>query len=273
MSKSYFCQRSTAVGAIGMFLAIATLCSSGQAQVLPITKEPGTNTNVDLEVGNPNQLNITGGQLSGDNQNLFHSFQQFGLNAGQIANFVSNPNIHNILSRVVGGDPSVINGLLQVSGGQSNLFLMNPAGIIFGSNAQLNVPASFTATTATGIGFGNNWFNATGTNNYAALEGNPSQFAFNVNQPGSIVNAGNLAVNEGQNLSLVGGNLINTGTLSAPGGNITIAAVPGSSRVNISQEGHLLSLEIDPNQASNLTSTTPPSLAQLLTGSGVSQAT
>jgi hypothetical protein len=40
----------------------------------------------------------------------------------------------------VGGDASYINGLIQVIGGNSNLFLMNPAGIVFGSNAQLNVP-------------------------------------------------------------------------------------------------------------------------------------
>ncbi|MEO1340545.1 MAG: filamentous hemagglutinin N-terminal domain-containing protein [Cyanobacteria bacterium J06635_13] len=51
--------------------------------------------------------------------------------------------------------------------GDSNLLLMNQAGIIFGESAQLNVPADFTATTATGIGFGNNlWFNAVGENNY-----------------------------------------------------------------------------------------------------------
>jgi hypothetical protein len=46
----------------------------------------------------------------------------------------------------------VINGLIQVTEGKSNLFLMNPAGMIFGPNASLNVPASFTATTANGIG-------------------------------------------------------------------------------------------------------------------------
>jgi large exoprotein involved in heme utilization and adhesion len=51
---------------------------------------------------------------------------------------------------------------------------MNPAGIVFGRNASLNVPADFTATTATGIGFGNNnWFNATGNNDYQNLIGTP----------------------------------------------------------------------------------------------------
>ncbi len=241
-----------------------------QAQSIAPARD-GTGTHV---TPNGNRLDITGGTLSGDKTNLFHSFSQFGLSANEIANFVSNPNIHNILGRVTGGNASLINGLIQVTGGNSNLYLINPAGIIFGANAQLNVPASFTATTATGIGFGaNNWFNPTGRNNYAALVGEPSQFAFNVNQPGSIINAGNLAVKEGQNLTLIGGNVINTGTLTTPGGNITIAAVPGSSRVRISQPGYVLSLEVDASQISNLKSTNPLSLAQLLTGSGVTQAT
>jgi filamentous hemagglutinin family protein len=133
----------------------------------------GNNTSVNL---NGNTLDITGGQVSGTGgeQNLFHSFQQFGLNQKQIANFLANPNIRNILGRVVSCEPSLINGLIQVTvqggTGTPNLYLMNPAGIIFGANASLNVPASFTATTATSIGFGNNWFNASGVNNYAAMQ-------------------------------------------------------------------------------------------------------
>lgn len=42
---------------------------------------------------NSDRFNISGGSVSGDGANLFHSFQQFGLNAGQIANFQSNPQI------------------------------------------------------------------------------------------------------------------------------------------------------------------------------------
>ncbi|HEY9832919.1 MAG TPA: filamentous hemagglutinin N-terminal domain-containing protein [Stenomitos sp.] len=274
MSKSYLGQRSTAVGAIGIFWAIAALCTPTQAQVSPITKETGTNTNIEFDASNSNQLNITGGQLSEDNQNLFHSFQQFGLNSGQIANFVSNPNIHNILGRIVGSEPSVINGLIQVTGGQSNLFLMNTAGIIFGANASLNVPASFTATTATGIGFGNNWFNASGINNYGSLDGNPTTFAFNVNQPGTIINAGNLAVNSGD-LTLIGGTVVSTGHISAPNGQITLAAVEGESLVRISQQGMLLSLEVEPLADTQPENWTLPvkSLPELLTGDGGGNAT
>jgi len=228
----------------------------------------GTGTIVNL---NGQTYNITGGTLSGDGANLFHSFQQLGLDSGQIANFFSNPNIQNILGRVTGGNASIINGLIQVTGGNSNLYLINPAGIIFGNNASLNVPASFTATTATGIGFGNSWFNATGNNDYAALVGTPNIFTFNTSQPGSIVNAGNLAVTDGQNLNLFAGTVVNTGTLTAPKGNINVAAVPGSNLLRLSQTNNLLSLEID--STATPTNVNPLSLPQLLTGGNLGSAT
>ncbi|MEQ9552151.1 MAG: CHAT domain-containing protein [Coleofasciculus sp. G3-WIS-01] len=234
----------------------------------PITAAPdGTGTVITPQ---GNQFNISGGSLDVNEANLFHSFQEFGLDAGQIANFLANPHLRNILGRVVGENPSLINGLIQVTGGTPNLYLMNPAGIVFGINAQLNVPADFIATTATGIGFGDNlWFNALGDNNYSQLIGDPNQFAFDLSQSGTIVNAGNLAVFPGQSLTLLGGTVINTGELTAPGGQITIAAVEGSNRVRISQSGQLLSLEITAprNQDGVLLPITPLDVAELLTGS------
>ncbi|MGB5959265.1 MAG: CHAT domain-containing protein [Coleofasciculaceae cyanobacterium] len=194
---------------------------------------------------NGNSIDITGGSLSGNNTNLFHSFSQFGLDPNQIANFNSQPNIINIFSRVVGGDVSRINGLIRVTGGNSNLFLMNPAGIIFGANSRLDVPASFTATTATSIGFGNSWFNASGTNNYTTLIGNPNVFAFTTQQPGVIINGGNLSVNGGD-LTLIGGTVASTGEISAQNGQINISTVPGENLVRLSQVGQILSLEVRP---------------------------
>ncbi|MBD1925009.1 CHAT domain-containing protein [Trichocoleus sp. FACHB-90] len=258
---------------LGMLLPI-----SAQAQsIIPATDGTGTvsTPNGDVLLGEPSvRFDITGGTLSQDGANLFHSFTQFGLSENQIANFLSNPSIQNILGRVNGGNPSIINGLIQVTGGNSNLFLMNPAGIVFGANAQLNVPASFTAITATGIGFGDNWFKAVGANNYAALVGKPSTFAFSVAQPGAIVNAGQLGVNSGQNLTLLGGTVVNTGQLSAPGGNITVAGVPGENMVRLSQAGHLLSLEVGTGDGGlGAGNPNPLSLPQLLTGSGLGNAT
>ncbi|MEH1948267.1 MAG: CHAT domain-containing protein [Nostoc sp.] len=237
-------------------LVIASLVSPRLAQAQQIVPAAdGTNT---IVTPNGNRLDITGGTTSRDGANLFHSFQQFGISPEQIANFQASPALQNILGRITGGNASVINGLIQVTGGNANLFLMNPGGFIFGANASLNVPGAFTVTTANGIGFGSNWFNAIGVNDYNALVGNPNGFAFSTNQPGAIANAGNLVVGTGQNLNLLGGTVVNTGQLSAPGGQITVTSVPGQNWVRLSQPGNLLSLEIQPlasssNQPNNWT--------------------
>ncbi|SKB11084.1 putative Filamentous hemagglutinin family outer membrane protein [Planktothrix sp. PCC 11201] len=229
-----------------------------------IPAQDGTGTQVTQQ---GNQFNINGGSLSGNGANLFHSFEKLGLSQGQILNFISNPNIQNILGRVTGGEASFINGLIQVTGGNSNLFLINPAGIVFGENASLNIPASFTATTASSIGFGNqNWFQSIGENQWQTLVGTPRDFVFNSENPGSLVNLGNLTVSPGQNITLLAGTVLNTGTISAPAGNITIASVTGENLVRLSQDGHLLNLELTSDIPQNHSPFTPLSLPELLTG-------
>ncbi|NEO55097.1 MAG: filamentous hemagglutinin N-terminal domain-containing protein, partial [Okeania sp. SIO3B5] len=240
--------------------------TAAPASSQPITPaNDGTGTTVTPQ---GNQFNIEGGTRNG--ANLFHSFDQFNVNSGQTANFLTTPDTRNILGRVTGGNASIINGLIQVTGGNSNLFLMNPAGIMFGPNASLNIPASFSVTTATGIGFNENnfWFQAMGTNDYSNLVGNPSGYRFDVSNPGAIVNQGNLSLNPGENLTLLGGTVINTGQLSTAGGNITIAAVEGNSTLRISQPGHLLSLDVPSTVDNNVENSnlTPLSLPELLTG-------
>lgn len=191
-----------------------------------------------------NDYAITGGRSSADGANLFHSFEQFGLSASEIATFWANPAVQNILGRVVGGDTSIINGLIQVRGSEANLFLLNPAGVLFGPNAALNIDGGFTATTAAGVGFDTGWWPATGTVDYSALLGNPNSLAFTATATGAIVNGGNLAVPAGESLQLVGGTVINTGTLSASGGQLTVMAVPGENLVRLSVAGSPLSLEL-----------------------------
>ncbi|WP_153009493.1 two-partner secretion domain-containing protein [Mastigocoleus testarum] len=242
----------------------------------------------DISNGNGTTSTITGGNTSsdGDGTNQFHSLTQFNLGTDDVANFqAANGNITNILTRVTGGDISKINGTIQVTGGNNpNLFLMNPAGFIFGKDAKtFNLPGSLTVTTANGIGFGSgsntNFFSATGSNDYSKLTENPTAFAFTMDNPGAIVNSGDLSVKEGQNLTLVGGTVVNTGTLTAEKGQITIAAVPGKSTVRISQQGNLLSLDI----ASTTETTGNPnplpsrfkieSLPNLLAGGNISNVT
>ena len=258
-------------------LTIGLLVSTPTLAQPSITASPdGMNTVV---TPNGNTLNISGGTQSG--ANLFHSFQQFGLTQAQTANFLSNPAIQNILGRVTGGNASIINGIIRVSGSNANLFLMNPAGIVFGANASLNVPDSFVATTANAIGFGcsnagcTGYFNAVGANDFSKLSGSVGGYIFSGTQPGSIINAGNLNVPGGQSLMLLGGTVVNNGTLSAPSGSVTVAAIRGDQLVRVTQPGSLLSLDLPlsvKNQVNPL-SFNPLSLPQLLTGGNVGNAT
>lgn len=260
---------------VGILLALIMLVrgwlpASAVAQSITPTRDR-TNTRVQRR---GDRFEIDGGQRSRDGSNLFHSFEQFGLSQNQVADFLSDANVRNILGRVTGGDASYIDGLLRVSGSNANLFLLNPMGIIFGAHARLDLPASFIATTATGIGFNNGWFSAVGSSDYAALVGNPQQFAFAIASPGTILNTGDLTVNPAQTITLLGGTVVNTGTLTAPGGTITIAAIPGENRVRLSQPGHLLSLELDSIATGNTDlpnpiSLTPQTLPALLTGGSI----
>ena len=102
--------------------------------------------------------------------------------------------------------------------------------------------------------------------------GTPNSFAFGTSNLDSIVNAGNLAVGEGQSLSLTAGKTINTGTLSAPGGNIPLAAVEGQNLVRISQKGMILGLEVAPGNLPTQ-GISPLSLPELLTKGGTANAT
>ncbi|ELS31044.1 MULTISPECIES: filamentous hemagglutinin N-terminal domain-containing protein [Pseudanabaena] len=248
--KSNFMQIRRAAIAL-LLLQPFVMGSAAFAQSIVPTQGSGNlGTQVAPDITNAQQLNITGGTQAA--ANLYHSFQQFGLTQGEIANFMSNPSVQNILARVSGGNASVINGLIQVTGGNSNLYLLNPAGIIFGANSSLNVPAAFTATTASGIQVGNSWFGVnTGIDDVKKLTGTPQAFGFassnsmpTSEQPAAIVNAGNLTVKEGQSITLVGGLVINTGTITSPSGKITIAASADGKYVKITPEGSLLSLEL-----------------------------
>lgn len=258
----------------GIVLSSISLClfpSAALAQSITPASD-GTGTVITRDGA---RYDIHGGQLSNDGRNLFQSFETFGLNSGEIANFLSNSTIETILGRVTGGNVSIISGLIQVTGGNSNLYLLNPAGIVFGSNASLNVPASFLATTANGVSFGNHWFSSVGSNDYAALIGTPSAVAFTSFEPGAIVNAAHLAVGSAQTLTLLGGTVISTGELSAPNGRVVVASVPGATLIRLSQAGSPLSLEFQPLSVSGLPLASSPTaqLPQLLTGGDLGHAT
>ncbi|MFN4280347.1 CHAT domain-containing protein [Thermosynechococcus sp.] len=244
-------------GMVGFTSSVLT--APAVAQITPAANATGTT----VEVVNQ-QFNIGGGRLSGDGQNLFHLFQHFNIHQGQTANFLSSPQIRNILAGVNGGYASYVNGVLQVTGGNSNLYLLNPAGIVFGPNAQLNLPAAFHASTAQRVHFGNGIFDLNGLNSYSQLNSSPLGFEFA--NKGIVINEGNLRVNSGQSLTLMAHQVINTGTLGAAGGTVNVVAVPDAGLVRVSQEGMLLSLEIPQERLPATGIIQPVDLPTLLTG-------
>ncbi|MGD1899300.1 MAG: CHAT domain-containing protein [Phormidesmis sp.] len=209
-----------------------------QAQVTPAAEGAGTAVRA---AGN--RYDISGGTQAGSN--LFHTFDEFSLEDSQTANFLSDSDVSNIVGQVSTQSPSYIDGVVQVSGSDANLYLVNPAGVLFGPSAQLSLLGSFTATTADKIGFGEDWLDVTASqSDYAQLTAAPSAYRFTPSNPSAVVNQGDLAVAAGESLVLMGGAVINEGRLEASGGQIGLAAVEGNSVVYLTAPGSLLSLEV-----------------------------
>ena len=187
---------------------------------------------------------IEGGERSLDN--LFHSFSEFSIPNLGSAYFDNNPDITNIFSRVTGGNISDIQGLIRANG-TANLFLINPAGIVFGENASLDVGGSFFATTAESVVFGdgiefsaiepqaaplltvnitpglqmgsNSGSITVQRNGHAITGGLFFPFNFNNTAPG-------LQVNPGETLGLIGNGInLTGGIIRVPGGNIHLIGI------------------------------------------------
>ena len=191
-------------------------------------------------------MKINGGERAGNN--LFHSFEEFSVPAGMEAVFENATDIENIFTRVTGDSVSAIDGILSAQG-EANLFLMNPNGIVFGTDASINVGGSFIATTADSIQFDNGEeFAASDAENDALINiGFPVAFGFNKEPEGSITvngagngitpsfsssetqveeNGNGIEVESGNTLGLIGNGItVDGGTINASGGNIELGSV------------------------------------------------
>lgn len=238
-------------------LAIILLFCSEKAssQIVP---DDSLNTQVNQ---NNDITEITEGQTRGNNQ--FHSFQQFSLPSGSEAFFDNDNNIGNIFSRVTGGNVSNIDGLIRANGG-ANLYLINPAGIIFGENARLDIGGSFLASTADSILFPEGVeFSASNPQAQPLLTIN-APIGLNLgNNPEEIINRSvadgfvenlefvrpkftidqspvGLQVKPGKNLSLIGGEVkLENGNIYAPGGKVELGGLEEAGIISISENGSL----------------------------------
>ena len=249
------------------FLVIASPASLSLAQTTPpITPTTGTGNMGTTVTQAGNTSTITGGTRPSNGPNLFHSFGEFGVPTSHLANFLNDTATptSNILGRVTGGNPSTILGTIQTTGfGSANLFLMNPAGIVFGPSASLNVGGSATFTTA-------DYLRLTDGARFTAMPG-PADAVhlqrpgggvwISGNKPGAItVQGGHLRVSEGHGISLVGGNIevtagmLENGTtqparISAPGGQINVVSVTGAGEQTIVGVAGLAGPSLDPASA------------------------
>ncbi len=234
----------------GIVLSVWMAMSPAFAQ--SIVTDGTTNTQIN---GNcTGSCTITGSDIDTGNNNLFHSFQQFNVNTGATVTFID-PGVINIISRVTGGNISLIDGILGATG-NANLFLLNPSGIIFGQNASLNIGGSFVGSSADSLVFNNGQqFSAVNPAAPPLLSINVPvglQFGANPNKievqgtgnnlllnPDATINRNfrpeGLSVPNGKTLALVGGEIvIEGGNLTAEAGRIELGSVGGTGKVNLS---------------------------------------
>ncbi len=182
---------------LGAALACALMASTAAAQESAIIADESPQGSAGTIVTSSEELTIIdGGALRGGN--LFHSFGQFDLAGGQTAqwqfSFGDPASIANIVNRVTGGSASLIDGTLDSTLiPNANFYFINPAGIVFGENAAVNVPAAAHFSTASHIDFADGTrFSAVTPGGAAFTMAPPSSFGFLGNE-GALAVFGNAA--------------------------------------------------------------------------------
>ncbi|NEO84067.1 MAG: S-layer family protein [Spirulina sp. SIO3F2] len=243
----------SALGCLGMsYLLMAPVA----AQVTPALHTLPTDTTVDNSGAT---TLVKNGTVEGTN--LFHSFTQFSPGTKNVT-FDFNPSlgIENIFGRVVGSStPSNIDSLISASQTPVNIFLINPAGIIFGENARLDPGISFYGSTASSITFPDAEFttvNPTSTDLLSmkiptALQFTGSPGSIRIEGTGHLLSGGSqqlvdysiipdpiigFEASPGNNIGLLGnGVTFDGGNVVADGGTLDIASLGPNSTVGITK--------------------------------------
>ncbi|RIY34239.1 hypothetical protein CKF54_01220 [Psittacicella hinzii] len=160
--------------------------------------------------------------------NTIIDWQKFNIRSEEIVRFVQESTNSAVLNRVLGGQASQILGQLQSNG---QVFIVNPAGIVFGQNSVVDV-ASLVASTLD-------------ITNEDFLNGN---YVFNQDKDqaiASILTQGVIKVQNDGTIALVGGQVSNTGVLEAKNGTVYLLA--GQSIVIQDLENPLISYKVTAN--------------------------
>jgi filamentous hemagglutinin family protein len=180
------------------------------------------------------------GQIRGGN--LFHSFGQFNVGTGERATFTGPTAITNIMSRVTGGQPSRIDGQIRSEIAGANLFLLNPSGVVFGPNANLDVSGSFHVSTADYLRLADGaTFSAHPAVSTVLSVAPPAAFGFLGPTSAAVAMQDSvLQVPQGQTMSVIGGDItIVGGAFRVPSGGISLVSVTLPEEVPFSPQRRL----------------------------------
>lgn len=141
-------------------------------------------------------------------------WQSFSIGNGHTVNFHQPSSNSVALNRVLGNDVSDIRGNLNANG---QVFLVNPNGVMFGENAQVNVGGLVAST------------QDIDTNDFMA-----GRYTFDGDSNGAVINEGNIRATNGGTVALVAAKIINHGTIVADEGAVLMGA---GKRVTVDMGG------------------------------------
>jgi filamentous hemagglutinin family protein len=218
-------------------LTLALLASSALAPPIGARAEVATDGRLGPRVRFPSGdavIPANVGQRRGGN--LFHSFDTFNIERGGRVTFTGPVSVKNVISRVTGGKGSRIDGTLASDIPNADVYLINPAGIVFGRYAQIDVKGSFHASTAEQLNFADGAvFSALDPAGSTLTVAAPESFGFLGAPHGSIrIEDSVLEVAPGKALTLSAAAIdASYGFLLAPQGRIALTAHGAQSSVNV----------------------------------------
>ena len=137
---------------LAALFASALLASSAHAQIS--RDDTAGQIEGDLTpIANVYTINGADGIRAGANDEIVvHSMSEFNLAVDEVARYTDDAgfinDVTNVLTRVTGGNASVLEGRIESLYPNADLFFVNPNGVFFGAGFTIDVPGSFQASTA-----------------------------------------------------------------------------------------------------------------------------
>ncbi len=203
--------RSTPGGVVFFFAALLSLSTAWRLSTPGLFANPADGV-----------VTFGGASITGGNGNLtirqttekaIINWGDFSISRGELTEFIQPGSNAAILNRVVGGNPSALDGALRANG---KVFLINPNGILVGPSGTIDVGGLVLST----LDISDEDFIAGGDLLFKGTSG------------AGVVNYGRISAIEGD-VYLIGNSVANYGTIEAPNGTVGLA---GGSEVLITAE-------------------------------------